>query len=162
MKCYDCGGEVAAGEQKCCACGCPAERERAAAYLEVRLRTARVESESALDQLGRARSALFAAALLSLVSAVIELVNAQGDGMGLALGGAMLLLTGGYAVLAFRLRKSPLILCVAGLVMSLLSLSSVLGIVIIGIVALSVWFAALYVKTTSRERELRTKIDKLK
>ena len=66
MKCYDCGGEIASGTDKCPSCGCPAGRDEAAGCLGARLLTAQLESESALDQLGKARSAMFAAALLAL------------------------------------------------------------------------------------------------
>lgn len=56
MKCYDCGGLIAPGADKCPACNCPAERAQAVKCLETRLLTARVEAESALDQLGGRRS----------------------------------------------------------------------------------------------------------
>ena len=68
MKCYDCGGEIASGTDKCPSCGCPAGRDEAAGCLGARLLTAQLESESALDQLGKARSAMFAAALLALAA----------------------------------------------------------------------------------------------
>ena len=47
MKCYDCGGLIAPGADKCPACNCPAERMQAVKCLETRLLTARVEAESA-------------------------------------------------------------------------------------------------------------------
>lgn len=62
MKCYDCGGLIAPGADKCPACNCPAERMQAVKCLETRLLTARVEAESALDQLGRAKVAMLCAA----------------------------------------------------------------------------------------------------
>ena len=92
MKCYDCGGEIASGTDKCPSCGCPAGRDEAAGCLGARLLTAQLESESALDQLGKARSAMFAAALLALASGVVELVNAQGNGVRLVVGIVMLVL----------------------------------------------------------------------
>mgnify|MGYP001728865251 CR=1 FL=1 len=61
MKCYDCGGEIASGTGTCPSCGCPAGRDEAAECLGARLLTAQLESESALNQLGKARSAMFAA-----------------------------------------------------------------------------------------------------
>ena len=156
MKCYDCGGEIASGTDKCPSCGCPAGRDEAAGCLGARLLTAQLESESALDQLGKARSAMFAAALLALASGVVELVNAQGNGVRLVVGIVMLVLAGGYV------RKSPLVLSVAGLVVSAFFLSGVFGVVIAGVMALSVWFAVLYTKAVARERELRAKLEKLK
>ena len=157
MKCYDCGGEIASGTDKCPSCGCPAGRDEAAGCLGARLLTAQLESESALDQLGKARSAMFAAALLALASGVVELVNAQGNGVRLVVGIVMLVLAGGCNV-----RKSPLVLSVAGLVVSAFFLSGVFGVVIAGVMALSVWFAVLYTKAVARERELRAKLEKLK
>ena len=77
MKCYDCGGEIASGTDKCPSCGCPAGRDEAAGCLGARLLTAQLESESALDQLGKARSAMFAAALLAL--AAIYALSVVGD-----------------------------------------------------------------------------------
>ena len=61
MKCYDCGGEIASGTGTCPSCGCPAGRDEAAECLGARLLTAQLESESALNQLGKARRAMFAA-----------------------------------------------------------------------------------------------------
>ena len=159
MKCYDCGGEIASGTDKCPSCGCPAGRDEAAGCLGARLLTAQLESESALDQLGKARSAMFAAALLALASGVVELVNAQGNGVRLVVGIVMLVLAGGYVAIV---RKSPLVLSVAGLVVSAFFLSGVFGVVIAGVMALSVWFAVLYTKAVARERELRAKLEKLK
>ena len=91
MKCYDCGGEIASGTGTCPSCGCPAGRDEAAECLGARLLTAQLESESALNQLGKARSAMFAAALLALASGVVELVNAQGNGerLGVGIGGRL-------------------------------------------------------------------------
>lgn len=162
MKCYDCGGEIVAGAEKCPACGCPAERGQALKCLEVRLLPVQVEAESALDQLGKARSAMFAAALLALASGVVELVNAQGNGVRLVVGIVMLVLAGGYVAIGCNVRKSPLVLSVAGLVVSAFFLSGVFGVVIAGVMALSVWFAVLYTKAVARERELRAKLEKLK
>ena len=70
MKCYDCGGLIAPGADKCPACNCPAERMQAVKCLETRLLTARVEAESALDQLGRAKVAMLCAAFFALVGGV--------------------------------------------------------------------------------------------
>lgn len=162
MKCYDCGGEIAAGAEKCPSCGCPAERGQAVECLGARLLTAQLESGSALDQLGKARSAMFAAALLALASGVVELVNARGDNTRLAVGILMLLLASGYVAVGCNIRKSPLVLSVAGLVVGALFLRGVFGIVIVGIMALSSWFALQYVKATKRECEIRNKIDNLK
>ena len=158
MKCYDCGGEIASGTDKCPSCGCPAGRDEAAGCLGARLLTAQLESESALDQLGKARSAMFAA----LASGVVELVNAQGNGVRLVVGIVMLVLAGGYVAIGCNVRKSPLVLSVAGLVVSAFFLSGVFGVVIAGVMALSVWFAVLYTKAVARERELRAKLEKLK
>ena len=155
MKCYDCGGEIASGTGTCPSCGCPAGRDEAAECLGARLLTAQLESESALDQLGKARSAMFA-------SGVVELVNAQGNGVRLMVGIVMLVLAGGYVAIGCNVRKSPLVLSVAGLVVSAFFLSGVFGVVIAGVMALSVWFAVLYTKAAGRERELRAKLEKLK
>ena len=157
MKCYDCGGEIASGTGTCPSCGCPAGRDEAAECLGARLLTAQLESESALNQLGKARSAMFAAALLALASGVVELVNAQGNGERLVVGIVMLVLAGGYVAIGCNVRKSPLMLSVAGLVVS-----AFFGVVIAGVMALSVWFAVLYTKAVARERELRAKLEKLK
>ena len=162
MKCYDCGGEIASGTGTCPSCGCPAGRDEAAECLGARLLTAQLESESALTQLGTARSAMFAAALLALASGVVELVNAQGNGERLVVGIVMLVLAGGYVAIGCNVRKSPLMLSVAGLVVSAFFLSGVFGVVIAGVMALSVWFAVLYTKAVARERELRAKLEKLK
>ena len=161
MKCYDCGGEIASGTGTCPSCGCPAGRDEAAECLGARLLTAQLESESALNQLGKARSAMFAAALLALASGVVELVNAQGNER-LVVGIVMLVLAGGYVAIGCNVRKSPLMLSVAGLVVSAFFLSGVFGVVIAGVMALSVWFAVLYTKAVARERELRAKLEKLK
>ena len=162
MKCYDCGGEIASGTGTCPSCGCPAGRDEAAECLGARLLTAQLESESARAQLGKARSARFAAALLALASGVVELVNAQGNGVRLMVGIVMLVLAGGYVAIGCNVRKSPLVLSVAGLVVSAFFLSGVFGVVIAGVMALSVWFAVLYTKAAGRERELRAKLEKLK
>lgn len=162
MECYDCGGALVSGTEKCPACGCPAEKGQAVKCLEARLLTAELESETALGQLGKARSAMFAAALLALAGGVIELLNVQGSGVRLVVGVVMLVLAGGYVAIACNVRRSPLVLSVAGLVVSVFFLSGVFGVVIVGVMALSVWFAVLYTKAVGRERELRAKIDKLK
>lgn len=162
MKCCDCGGEIAAGDGKCPACGCPADREQAVTCLEARLLTAQLESETALDQMGKARSAMFAAALLAFAGGLVELLNAQGNGVRLMIGGLMLVLAGGYVAVGCNIKKAPLALSVAGLVMGAFFLRGVFGIVIVGMMALSLWFACQYVKASARERELREKIDKLK
>lgn len=162
MECHDCGGEFAAGIGKCPVCGCPSDPEEALKYLEFRLLSAKVESDSASGHLGRASSAMFAAALLSLAGGGIELINAQGDVVSLAVGVLMLLLAGGYVAAACNIRRSPLAFSVAGLVGGLLFLRGMFGPAIPGILALSVWFAVQYVKITRRERTLRFKIDKLK
>ena len=150
MKCYDCGGEIASGTGTCPSCGCPAGRDEAAECLGARLLTAQLESESALNQ------------LLALASGVVELVNAQGNGERLVVGIVMLVLAGGYVAIGCNVRKSPLMLSVAGLVVSAFFLSGVFGVVIAGVMALSVWFAVLYTKAVARERELRAKLEKLK
>lgn len=162
MECYDCGGEFAAGFGKCPACGCPSAPEEALKYLEARQLSAKLESDSAPRHLGRARSAMFAAALLSLAGGAIELVNAQGDVVSLAVGVLMLLLAGGYVAAACNIRRSPLTFSVAGLVAGLPLMRGMFGPAIVGILALSVWFAVQYVKITRRERTLQLKIDKLK
>ena len=164
MICYDCGGEIASGTGTCPSCGCPAGRDEAAECLGARLLTAQLESESALDQLGKARSAMFAAALLALASGVVELVNAQGNGVRLMVGIVMLVLAGGYVAYVFidYHRIGDQMLSVAGLVVSAFFLSGVFGVVIAGVMALSVWFAVLYTKAAGRERELRAKLEKLK
>lgn len=162
MECYDCGGGIAAGAEKCPACGCPADRAQAAKCLEARLLTAGVESASALDQLGKARSALFAAALLAGANGVVELLKAQGDGVRLMVGCTMLLLAVGYVAVGLNIKKSPLALSVVGLVMAAFFLSGVFGVVILGIMALSLWFAWQYTQAAGRERALREKVNKLK
>ena len=126
MKCYDCGGEIASGTDKCPSCGCPAGRDEAAGCLGARLLTA------------------------------------QGNGVRLVVGIVMLVLAGGYVAIGCNVRKSPLVLSVAGLVVSAFFLSGVFGVVIAGVMALSVWFAVLYTKAVARERELRAKLEKLK
>lgn len=105
---------------------------------------------------------MFAAALLSLAGGAIELVNAQGDVVSLAVGVLMLLLAGGYVAAACNIRRSPLTFSVAGLVAGLPLMRGMFGPAIVGILALSVWFAVQYVKITRRERTLQLKIDKLK
>ena len=110
MKCYDCGGLIAPGADKCPACNCPAERAQAVKCLETRLLTARVEAESALDQLGRAKVAMLCAAFFALVGGVVVLVHAGGDATMLAVGIFMAALACVYAALAFLVRKAPLAL----------------------------------------------------
>ena len=82
-----------------------------------RLLTAQLESESALDQLGKARSAMFAAALLALASGG-RTGQRPGNGVRLVVGIVMLVLAGGYVAIGCNVRKSPLVLSVAGLVVS--------------------------------------------
>jgi len=100
MKCYDCGGLIAPGADKCPACNCPAERAQAVKCLETRLLTARVEAESALDQLGRAKVAMLCAAFFALVGGVVVLVHAGGDATMLAVGIFMAALACVYAASA--------------------------------------------------------------
>ena len=97
MKCYDCGGLIAPGADKCPACNCPAERMQAVKCLETRLLTARVEAESALDQLGRAKVAMLCAAFFALVGGVVVLVHAGGDATMRAVGIFMAALACVYA-----------------------------------------------------------------
>lgn len=162
MKCYDCGGEIASGTGTCPSCGCPAGRDEAAECLGARLLTAQLESESPSTSWARPAAPCSAAALLALASGVVELVNAQGNGVRLMVGIVMLVLAGGYVAIGCNVRKSPLVLSVAGLVVSAFFLSGVFGVVIAGVMALSVWFAVLYTKAAGRERELRAKLEKLK
>ena len=112
--------------------------------------------------IARRQTACEIAALLALASGVVELVNAQGNGVRLVVGIVMLVLAGGYVAIGCNVRKSPLVLSVAGLVVSAFFLSGVFGVVIAGVMALSVWFAVLYTKAVARERELRAKLEKLK
>ena len=53
-------------------------------------------------------------------------------------------------------------MCIRDRVVSAFFLSGVFGVVIAGVMALSVWFAVLYTKAAGRERELRAKLEKLK
>ena len=146
MKCYDCGGLIAPGADKCPACNCPAERAQAVKCLETRLLTARVEAESALDQLGRAKVAMLCAAFFALVGGVVVLVHAGGDATMLAVGIFM-------AALAFS---------IAGFLLSWLCLGGLPGLVIVGAMALSLWFAVQYVRITNRVGLLERKIAELK
>ena len=123
MKCYDCGGLIAPGADKCPACNCPAERMQAVKCLETRLLTARVEAESALDQLGRAKVAMLCAAFFALVGGVVVLVHAGGDATMRAVGIFMAALACVYAALAFLVRKAPLTLSIAGFLLSWLWVS---------------------------------------
>ena len=143
MKCYDCGGLIAPGADKCPACNCPAERMQAVKCLETRLLTARVEAESALDQLGRAKVAMLCAAFFALVGGVVVLVHAGGDATMRAVGIFMAALACVYAALAFLVRKAP-------------------GLVIVGAMALSLWFAVQYVRIANRVGLLERKIAELK
>lgn len=162
MKCYDCGGLIAPGADKCPACNCPAERAQAVKCLETRLLTARVEAESALDQLGRAKVAMLCAAFFSLVGGVVVLVHAGGDATMLAVGIFMAALACVYAALAFLVRKAPLALSIAGFLLSWLCLGGLPGLVIVGAMALSLWFAVQYVRITNRVGLLERKIAELK
>ena len=154
MKCYDCGGLIAPGADKCPACNCPAERMQAVKCLETRLLTARVEAESALDQLG--------AAFFALVGGVVVLVHAGGDATMRAVGIFMAALACVYAALAFLVRKAPLTLSIAGFLLSWLCLGGLPGLVIVGAMALSLWFAVQYVRITNRVGLLERKIAELK
>ena len=154
MKCYDCGGLIAPGADKCPACNCPAERMQAVKCLETRLLTARVEAESALDQLGRAKVAMLCAAFFALVGGVVVLVHAGGDATMRAVGIFMAALACVYAALAFLVRKAPLTLSIAGFLLSWLCLG--------GAMALSLWFAVQYVRITNRVGLLERKIAELK
>ena len=156
MKCYDCGGLIAPGADKCPACNCPAERAQAVKCLETRLLTARVEAESALDQLGRAKVAMLCAAFFALVGGVVVLVTM------LAVGIFMAALACVYAALAFLVRKAPLALSIAGFLLSWLCLGGLPGLVIVGAMALSLWFAVQYVRITNRVGLLERKIAELK
>lgn len=162
MKCYDCGGLIAPGADKCPACNCPAERAQAVKCLEIRLLTARVEAESALDQLGRAKVAMLCAAFFALIGAVVVLVYAGGDATMLAVGIFMAALACVYAALAFLVRKAPLALSIAGFLLSWLCLGGLPGLVIVGAMALSLWFAVQYTRITNRAGALEQKIAKLK
>ena len=162
MKCYDCGGLIAPGADKCPACNCPAERAQAVKCLETRLLTARVEAESALDQLGRAKVARHCAAFFALVGGVVVLVHAGGDATMLAVGIFMAALACVYAALAFLVRKAPLALSIAGFLLSWLCLGGLPGLVIVGAMALSLWFAVQYVRITNRVGLLERKIAELK
>ena len=162
MKCYDCGGLISPGADKCPACNCPAERAQAVKCLETRLLTARVEAESALDQLGRAKVAMRCAAFFALVGGVVVLVHAGGDATMLAVGIFMAALACVYAALAFLVRKAPLALSIAGFLLSWLCLGGLPGLVIVGAMALSLWFAVQYVRITNRVGLLERKIAELK
>ena len=161
MKCYDCGGLIAPGADKCPACNCPAERMQAVKCLETRLLTARVEAESALDQLGRAKVAMLCAAFFALVGGVVVLVHAGGDATMRAVGIFMAALACVYAALAFLVRKAPLTLSIAGFLLSWLCLGGFPGLVIVGAMALSLWFAVQYVRITNRVGLLERKIAEL-
>lgn len=162
MKCYDCGGQIAPGADQCPACNCPAEKMQAVKCLEIRLLTARVEAESALDQLGRAKIAMLCAAFFALIGAVVVLVHAGGDATALAVGVFMAVLACIYVALALFIRKAPLMLSIAGFLLSWLCLGGAPGVVIVGAMALSLWFAVQYVRITNRVGLLEQKIAKLK
>ena len=155
MKCYDCGGLIAPRADKCPACNCPAERAQAVKCLETRLLTA-------LDQLGRAKVAMLCAAFFALVGGVVVLVHAGGDATMLAVGIFMAALACVYAALAFLVRKAPLALSIAGFLLSWLCLGGLPGLVIVGAMALSLWFAVQYVRITNRVGLLERKIAELK
>ena len=59
---------------------------------------------------------MFAAALLALASGVVEAVSLPRNGVRLMVGVVMLVLAGGYVAIGCNVRKSPLVLSVAGLV----------------------------------------------
>lgn len=123
MKCYDCGGLIAPGADKCPACNCPAERAQAVKCLETRLLTARVEAESALDQLGRAKVAMLCAAFFRACRRRGRAGACRGrrDDAGRP-GFFMAALACVYAALAFLVRKAPLALSIAGFLLSWLCL----------------------------------------
>lgn len=162
MKCYDCGGLIAPGADKCPACNCPADRVQAVKCLEIRLLTARVEAESALDQLGRAKVAMLCAAFFALIGAVVVLVHAGSDAKTLAVGIFMAALACVYVALAFLIRKAPLALSIAGFLLSWLCLGGLPGLVIVGAMALSLWFAVQYTRIRNRAGALEQKIAELK
>lgn len=162
MECYDCGSGIAAGVEKCPSCGCPTEKGKAVLCLRARLLSTEIESASALVRLGWARNAMFTAALLAAASGVIELANASGNGVRLMVGVVMFILAAGYAAVACTIRRAPLALSVVGLVTGVFFMNGVFGVVIIGVMAMSVWFAIQYTNAIKRERELRMKIGKLK
>lgn len=123
MKCYDCGGLIAPGADKCPACNCPAERAQAVKCLETRLLTARVEAESALDQLGRAKVAMLCAAFFALVGGVVVLVHAGGDATMLAVRDfSWLRWHASTRHWPFLSGKAPLALSIAGFLLSWLCL----------------------------------------
>lgn len=162
MKCYDCGGLIAPGADKCPACNCPAERAQAVKCLETRLLTARVEAESALDQLGRAKVAMLCAAFFALVGGVVVLVHAGGDATMLAVGIFMAALACVYAALAFLVRESSAGAFDRGISAQLALSRRAAGLVIVGAMALSLWFAVQYVRITNRVGLLERKIAELK
>lgn len=161
MKCYDCDREVAQTSETCPACGCPTDRQRAVVALETRLLTERIEAESALDQLHKAKIAMFAAAFFALLNGVVLLTRAQ-SGLMLALGIFMVVLAGGYVALGLLVRKAPLVLSIVGLVLSLFFVGGVIGLVVIGAMAISVFFAVVYTRSANRIDTLERKIAKLK
>lgn len=163
MKCYDCGGEIAVGIERCSACNCPSDPGQALGCLEARLLAEEVDAESALDQLGRAKIAMLCAGGLALVNAVMLFTWAgSGSTLSLLIAGLMILLAGGYVVLALLIRKAPLPLSIVGLVMSSVFFGGLLGIVIAGAMALSVWFAVQHMRTENRIGLLKRNIDLLK
>lgn len=115
-----------------------------------------------LDQLGRAKVAMLCAAFFALVGGVVVLVHAGGDATMLAVGIFMAALACVYAALAFLVRKAPLALSIAGFLLSWLCLGGLPGLVIVGAMALSLWFAVQYVRIANRVGLLERKIAELK
>ena len=162
MKCYDCGREISDATETCQGCGCPTDKQRAAVCLGARLLTEEIEAESSLDQLRKAKIAMFVAAFFAVLGAVVVLTHAAGNIIMLAMGIFMVILACGYVVLALYIRKAPLVLSVVGLVLGLFFAGGVPGLVVIGTMALSVFFSILYTRSMNRIDTLKRKIDNLK
>ena len=105
---------------------------------------------------------MLCAAFFALVGGVVVLVHAGGDATMLAVGIFMAALACVYAALAFLVRKAPLALSIAGFLLSWLCLGGLPGLVIVGAMALSLWFAVQYVRITNRVGLLERKIAELK
>lgn len=162
MKCYDCGGLIAPGADKCPACNCPAERMQAVKCLETRLLTARVEAESPSTSWAGRRSRC-SAPRFSRLSAAWSCWCMPGATRRCGPSGIfMAALACVYAALAFLVRKAPLTLSIAGFLLSWLCLGGFPGLVIVGAMALSLWFAVQYVRITNRVGLLERKIAELK
>lgn len=111
---------------------------------------------------GPAKVAMLCAAFFALVGGVVVLVHAGGDATMRAVGIFMAALACVYAALAFLVRKAPLTLSIAGFLLSWLCLGGFPGLVIVGAMALSLWFAVQYVRITNRVGLLERKIAELK